>query len=294
MSLLIQMYVCTLLSRVAISDDFVSKLLGLLKSHDINIIGNIQSLNDLGTVKEIKIGTYTVKLANAMYQLSDDESVDIVVQNDSASKRKRLVVFDMDSTLIQNEVIDLIAAHAGVEAEVSKVTEAAMRGEIDFTESLAQRVALLKGVPVDVYDELKKEIQLTRGAEDLCHNLRDQGVKTAVLSGGFLPLALWIKDLLKLDYAFANVLEDDGFKLTGKTVGRVVNDTVKAELLKEIAQKENIPLEYTIAVGDGSNDLKMMAEAGFGVAFSAKPLVQKHAPSRLNTGNLADILYLIS
>lgn len=170
-----------------------------------------------------------------------------------------------------------------------------MNGELNFNESLERRVALLKGIPATVFESLKPNIRFTPGAHSLCRALKKLGVKMAVLSGGFIPLALWVKGELGLDYAYANNLEisADGTELTGRTLGRVVNADVKAELLQEIAAKENVPLEQVVAVGDGSNDLVMMSVAGFGVAFNAKPVVQKKAPGKINDPSLQTILYIL-
>lgn len=257
----------------------------------------------VGTVKSRKLASHVTEYQfnmhlseegrKLLYDLADTLKTDIVVQP-AEHQRKNLVVFDMDSTLIQNECIDLIAARANVEKQVSEITERAMRGELDFSQSLAERVKLLQGIPTTVYEDLVQEISLTPGARELCQGLKANGVKLAVLSGGFQPIVDWIKNELHLDYAFANNLShsEDGKSLTGSTYGRVVDGTRKAELLKEIAAKENIDLRDTAAVGDGSNDLPMMAAAGFGVAWHAKPLVQQKAPSRLNSRSLKDALYI--
>lgn len=205
-----------------------------------------------------------------------------------------LVVFDMDSTLIQQEVIDVIASYAGLESEVSKITEAAMRGELDFNASLEQRVALLKGIDASVFEDLKHKVTFTPGVRELTKGLKRLGVKMAVLSGGFVPLARWVQNELGLDYMYANNLQvSDDEKLTGKTYGRIINGQAKAEILAEIAAKEHVDLSNVIAVGDGSNDLPMMGVAGFGIAFNAKPIVQQKAPSRINTGCLKDVLYIL-
>lgn len=242
------------------------------------------------------VEAFVADLKSKLFNLSKEAKVDIIFQQDTeARKHKGLFVFDMDSTLIQQEVIDMIAAYANVEDEVSKITEAAMNGEIDFNESLTRRVGLLKGVRSDVFELLKADIRFTPGAHELCRALKKLGVKMAVLSGGFIPLAKWVKAELGLDYAYANTLEisEDGKELTGKPLGRIVNNVVKAELLKEIAEKENVPLEKAVAVGDGSNDLLMMAAAGFGIAFNAKPIVQLKAPSKINTPTLQTVLYVL-
>ncbi|ODV90526.1 hypothetical protein CANCADRAFT_13468, partial [Tortispora caseinolytica NRRL Y-17796] len=205
----------------------------------------------------------------------------------------KLVVFDMDSTLIKQEVIDMIAAKAGIEEKVAGITELAMRGEIDFNESLRQRASLLKGITGDVFEDLKKELILTPGGPELVQRLKQYGVKTAVLSGGFIPLAKYVQEQLGLDYAFANSLAVVGGKLSGEVEGEIVNANRKAELLQEIAAKEGIELKDTVAIGDGANDLVMMSVAGFGIAFNAKPIVQQKAPSRLNGDSLLDVLYML-
>ncbi|KAI9819163.1 MAG: hypothetical protein M1827_007319 [Pycnora praestabilis] len=223
-------------------------------------------------------------------------NVEVVFQRENVfRKHKRLAVFDMDSTLIQHEVIDEIARIVGVEKEVSAITARAMNGELDFTDSLQARVALLKGVPADVFEKLKSVIKITLGARDLCMVLKRLGFKTAVLSGGFMPLTGWLARELGIDYAFANNLVSDPTTstLTGALEGPIVDATRKANLLASIASENGIPLRQVFAVGDGANDLPMMKKAGLGVAFNAKPMVQLDAPSRLNSESLLDILYIL-
>ncbi|CAN6667142.1 hypothetical protein TRVA0_039S00386 [Trichomonascus vanleenenianus] len=253
------------------------------KPLDAQRVTDIEVVELIQPISEIKLAFAPVESAHG---------VDVVIQPVANRRPKKLVVFDMDSTLIQQEVIDMIAAYNNIEPEVAAITEAAMNGEIDFVESLKQRVALLKGIDDTVFESLKKDITFTPGAKEVCQALKKDGAKLAVLSGGFIPLARWVKDQLGLDYAFANQLEAKDGKLTGVTQGRVVNSTVKAQLLREIAEKEGVPLANTVAVGDGSNDLEMMGIAGYGVAFNAKPIVQQKAPSKINTGSLQDILYI--
>lgn len=222
--------------------------------------------------------------------------VELVFQNDTAYRRhKRLAVFDMDSTLIQQEVIDEIARKIGVEAQVSAITSRAMNGELDFTEALKERCALLKGVPATVFEELKSVVTLTPGVTDLIRALKRLGFKTAVLSGGFTPLTSWLAGQLGLDYSHANhlVVSDDGKTLTGEVTGEIVNAEKKREHVLAIAAKEGILLEQVFVVGDGANDLPMMGVAGLGVAFNAKPKVQLAAPTKLNSASLLDVLYLL-
>ncbi|RUS32421.1 HAD-like domain-containing protein [Jimgerdemannia flammicorona] len=236
------------------------------------------------------------KLREKLFDLSRSHGTDVALQlNDVFRKNKRLVVFDMDSTLIQQEVIDEIAKYAGVVGEVAKITEAAMNGEIDFKESLRRRVGLLRGTSVDVLQTVKANLTFMEGARFLCRALKKIGFKLAVISGGFMPLALHVKYELGLDYAFANQLKvsSDGLTLTGETVGPIVDGQRKAELLEVIAQAEGVTLDQVIAVGDGANDLWMLAKAGLGIAFNAKPRVQQQARARINQKSLKHVLYML-
>lgn len=221
--------------------------------------------------------------------------VDVVLQRDDEYRRKQLCVFDMDSTLIYQEVIELIAAYAGVEPQVKAITDRAMNNEIDFQASLRERVALLKGLPIaQLYEEIKPKLLLTKGVQELCHVLHQDGVKLAVLSGGFVPFAQYIQEKLAMDFFKANSLEtDEEGKLTGKVLGDIVDGEVKATTLVTLAQQYNIPVDATMMVGDGGNDLAAMGVAGFGVAWNAKPRVQALAPGKLNSDTLLDLLYIM-
>lgn len=220
--------------------------------------------------------------------------VDIAFQKDDIYRRnRRLVVFDMDSTLIEAEVIDELAKEAGVGAEVAAITEEAMQGRIDFSESFRRRVALLKGLDATVLERVAARLPLTEGAETLVSNLRALGFRTAILSGGFSYFAEHLQRILGFDYVYANELEIVDGRVTGRVTGPVVDGARKAELLREIARREGIRLEQTIAVGDGANDLPMLSEAGLGIAFRAKPLVRESAEQAISTLGLDGILYLI-
>lgn len=227
-------------------------------------------------------------------ELSHDTGIDIAFQADDLYRRhRRLVAFDMDSTLIQTEVIDELARAAGVGEEVSAITEAAMRGELDFQESLRRRLALLKGLDVSVMAEIAERLPLTDGTERLLEMLNRLGYKTAIISGGFTYFGQYLQKKLGVDHVFANELEIVDGKLTGNVVGEIVDGERKAACLQELATRENISLKQVVAVGDGANDLPMLRLAGLGIAFRAKPIVKQHAHHALSTVGLDGILYLI-
>jgi phosphoserine phosphatase len=204
------------------------------------------------------------------------------------------VVFDMDSTLIEQEVIDLLAASIGVDEQVSAITARAMNGELDFSSSFRERVKLLTGVDASIFTTLRDVITPTKGARELILALKKLGVKTAVLSGGFIPLTQYLATTLGIDYAYANSLSvsPSSNTLTGEILGSIVNAERKRELLLEIAEKEGVGGEQVVAVGDGANDLLMIGAAGLGVAWNAKPVVQMEAKARLNGESLLDLLYV--
>jgi phosphoserine phosphatase len=200
---------------------------------------------------------------------------------------------DVDSTLIQDEVIELLAAHAGREAEVAAVTEAAMRGELDFAESLRARVAVLAGLPVEVLAEVRAAIRLTPGARTLVRTLKRLGFTVAVVSGGFLEIVGDLARELDIDHAQANRLEVSDGVLTGRVVGEIVDRAGKAAALRRFAEQERLPLSRTVAIGDGANDLDMLGAAGLGIAFNAKPIVREQADTSVNVPYLDAVLYLL-
>ena len=227
-------------------------------------------------------------------QISADEGFDISLQEDTIYRRcRRLVCFDMDSTLIETEVIDELAERAGVGAQVRAITESAMRGEIDFTESFARRVALLRGLDESVMRDIAEHLPITEGVGRMMEVLKRAGFKTAILSGGFTYFGNYLKNKFGFDYVYANELEIADGKLTGRYVGDVVDGQRKAELLRIIAQVENINIEQTIAVGDGANDLPMLSTAGLGIAFHAKPKVKATARQSISTIGIDGVLYFI-
>lgn len=225
---------------------------------------------------------------------SAELGIDIAFQLDNVYRRnRRLICFDMDSTLIETEVIDELARLAGVGEEVSAITEQAMRGELDFTQSFRRRVALLKGLNAEVLEQVAAELPITEGAEQLISSLQRLGYKTAILSGGFQYFGRHLQQRLGIDYVFANELEIADGAVTGRVIGDVVDGARKAALLREIAAREGLSLDQVIAVGDGANDLPMLSIAGLGIAFRAKPLVRESAEQSLSALGLDAILYLL-
>ena len=227
-------------------------------------------------------------------KLSTELEMDISFQEDSMYRRmRRLICFDMDSTLIKTEVIDELAMRAGVGDEVKAITEAAMRGEIDFRESFTRRCALLKGLDVSVMRDIAENLPITEGVDRLMRVLKKVGFKIAILSGGFTYFGNYLKQRYGIDYVYANELEVENGKLTGRYVGDIVDGKRKAELLRLIAQVENVDIRQTVAVGDGANDLPMISIAGLGIAFHAKPKVKATANQSISTIGLDGILYFL-
>lgn len=235
------------------------------------------------------------QLQEELMKMASDMDIDFSFQKDDMYRRmRRLICFDMDSTLIQTECIDELAKRAGVGEEVSDITASAMRGEIDFKESFTRRVALLKGLDVSVMKDIAEHLPITEGADRLMSVLKRCGYKIAILSGGFTYFGEYLQHRYGIDYVYANELEiDDNGKLTGHYVGEIVDGHRKAELLKLIAQVEKVNLAQTIAVGDGVNDLPMISEAGLGIAFHAKPRVVANAKQSINTLGLDGVLYFL-
>ncbi|MFW6203187.1 MAG: phosphoserine phosphatase SerB [Marinilabilia sp.] len=269
--------------------DVIARLSGRIPLDDPNSkVKSVVEFSVRGTPNDIE------QMKSRFIDIAGTTGVDIAFQVDNVFRRnRRLVCFDMDSTLIQAEVIDELARKAGVYDKVSEITEKAMRGEIDFDESFRQRVALLKGLDESVMNEVAESLPLTEGAERLFKALKKYGYRTAILSGGFTYFGNFLKTKLDIDYVFANELEIENGKLTGRHLGEIVNGQKKAELIKLIAFKEDIHMEQVIAVGDGSNDLPMLRQAGLGIAFHAKPKVKASAKQSISTIGLDAILYLL-
>ena len=298
-------YIITLLAR-KITSDQIARVTSVISSHGLNI----QGINRLsGRIPMGKLpaqskacvefsarGSLPVaaEFRRELLEVAGALDVDLAYQQDNMYRRnRRLVVFDMDSTLIEAEVIDELAKVAGVGDEVSAITERAMRGEIDFSESFRKRVALLCGLKESALKRVADELKITEGAEHLISTLRALGFKTAILSGGFTYFARHLQERLGMDYVYANELDIDDGVVTGKVSGTIVDGARKAELLRQLAREEGIDLQQVIAVGDGANDLPMLSIAGLGIAFRAKPLVKKTAEQSISTLGLDAILYLL-
>ncbi|MCB1705307.1 MAG: phosphoserine phosphatase SerB [Halioglobus sp.] len=298
-------YIITLLSR-KITSDQLARVTRVIARHELNIdgINRLSGRIPLGKLPALSKaclefsarGTLRDPAAfrGDLLEVASAMEMDLAFQQDNMYRRnRRLVVFDMDSTLIEAEVIDELAKLAGVGDQVSAITERAMRGEIDFSESFRTRVALLKGLDESALQSVAQRLKITEGAEHLISTLRTLGYKTAILSGGFTYFARFLQARLGIDYVFANELDIADGRVTGNIRGTIVDGARKAELLRQLADEQGIDLQQVIAVGDGANDLPMLSIAGLGIAFRAKPLVQKSAEQSISTLGLDAILYLL-
>lgn len=298
-------HIVTLLAR-AILAEHIARMTAVISAYGLNIDRIVRLSGRAALDSDAREGKACVEFSvrgdtpdlarfrSSLLELSTALDIDIAYQEDSIFRRhRRLVAFDMDSTLIENEVIDELARRAGVGHEVAAITERAMRGELDFRASFRARLALLKGLPETVLDDVYAGLTLTEGAENLIATLKKLGYKTAILSGGFTAIGERIRERLGIDYLFANDLEIRDGVVTGAVSGDIVDAARKAELLRQLAVREGISLEQTIAVGDGANDLLMLGVAGLGIAFRAKPIVRAKAQHSISQLGLDSILYLM-
>lgn len=291
-------FVLSCVSTSHITPQFMRDIAEVLSKNHNNIlrIDNMHSSSfravDILTRAEKPVDYNDLK--TALLTVSNKHSIDVAFLRDNVFRwNKRLIVFDMDSTLIQQEVIDEMAKAYGIGEKVIKITERAMNGELDFSAALKERVGLLKGFKVTQMQEILEKIQFTPGTEEFVKTVKSLGYKVAVVSGGFTFFTNAIKVKLGLDYAFANELEIVNGELTGNVLGNIVNADQKAFLLNFIAQQENISLEQCVAIGDGANDLPMIAKAGLGIAFHAKDIVRKKAKNHMSHGPMTSILYFL-
>jgi phosphoserine phosphatase len=263
---------------------------------------NIQRIDNMTgrTFKAMEIAAQSAhvvkweKIKTELMNVSNRHGIDIAFMRDNVFRHnKRLIVFDMDSTLINAEVIDELAVEAGVGDQVKAITTRAMNGEMNFDQSLRERVALLKGLKRDVLKKVHDRLELNPGVEQFIRSVKSLGYKTAIVSGGFKFFAEELQKRLSMDYVFANELEFSGDELTGRVTGEIVNAEKKAFILELLAQQESIHLEQVVAIGDGANDLPMLAKAGLGIAFHAKEKVRKEARHQLGHGPMTSILYFL-
>ena len=247
------------------------------------------------TAVELEVsGAAPAELRTRLAVAAASLGVDVAVERSGLQRRaKRLIVLDVDSTLVQGEVIEMLAAHAGCAAEVAAITEAAMRGELDFADALRSRVALLEGVDASALDAVRRDVQLAPGARTFVRTLKRLDYRLAVVSGGFTQITDMLVTELGIDYAAANTLEIVDGRLTGRVVGSVLDRAGKARALEQFAHEAGVPLSQTVAIGDGANDLDMLAIAGLGIAFNAKPLVREAADASLSVPYLDAILFLL-
>jgi phosphoserine phosphatase len=278
-----------------LTPEVVASIAGQIAASGANIdrIGRLAS-RPVTCIEFDVSGADPVTLRAALAQESVQLGADVAVQRGGLHRRAmRLVVMDVDSTLVQDEVIELLAAEVGCGPQVAELTTAAMRGELDFAQALHQRVALLAGADVGVIDKVLRNLRLTPGARTLIRTLKRLGYRCAVVSGGFTQFTDWLTEELGLDYAVANTLEIADGKLTGRVVGEIIDRPGKERTLREFAARAGVPLSQTVAVGDGANDLDMIAAAGLGIAFNAKPAVRSAADTSLSVPHLDAILYLL-
>lgn len=298
-------HIVTLLSR-KIEAQHLAALTAVVSAYQLNIDKMVRLSGRINLHETDALGRACVEFSvrgeasnpqafkKSLLELAHQYDIDIAFQEDNIFRRnRRLVVFDMDSTLIDAEVIDELALEAGVGQQVAEITEAAMQGKLDFKQSFEQRLALLKGLDASVLPKIAQRLQLNEGAEHLISTLKKLGFKTAIVSGGFSFFGDYLQEILGVDYVYANQLDIENGKVTGLVKGEIIDGQRKADLLRELAERDGLMLEQVIAVGDGANDLPMLDIAGLGIAFRAKPLVEASAKQAISSLGLDGILYLL-
>lgn len=273
----------------------ISNILGEEKAN-IELITNLT--RDCASCVELTInvsGTQSLnRLKERVLAKSHELNIDLALQKMEAyRKNKRLVFFDMDSTLVDMEIIDEMARRAGVFKEVARVTEKAMRGDLDFEESLTQRVAFLKGLRMEELEKIRNEMKLSEGADDLVTTLKNMGFKMGVVSGGFEYFTNFIKEKLGLDFAFANQLEIKNGIVTGRVIGKIIDNAYKARIVNLVSEQQGVLMDQTVAIGDGANDVLMLGQAGLGIAYNAKEKLERVAHMSLRRARLKNILYIL-
>ena len=283
--------VSSLIETYGLRIDNISQLSGRVTPLENGVM---ETKNSIECVEFVLRGEASKSLREAVLNLCASQEIDIAVQEDNIFRRhRRLIAFDMDSTLIKTEIIDELAKVVGSSFEVSRITELAMQGQLEFCDSLKQRVALLAGLSEQQMKKIADHLPLTEGAKTLVRSFKKLGYKTAIISGGFMYFGKILQELLDIDYVFANELEIVNGQLTGRVLDPIIDAEKKEELLRMLAQKENISLQQVIAVGDGANDLGMLQAAGLGIAFHAKPFLKTNAEQSISTLGLDSILYLM-
>ena len=298
-------HIVTLLAR-KIEAQHLAALTAVVSSYQLNIDKMVRLSGRINLHETDQLGRACVEFSvrgeasdpqafkKSLLELAHQYDIDIAFQEDNIFRRnRRLVVFDMDSTLIDAEVIDELAIEAGVGQQVAEITEAAMQGKLDFKQSFEQRLALLEGLDASVLPKIAQRLQLNEGAEHLISTLKKLGYKTAIVSGGFSFFGEYLQEILGVDYVYANQLDIENGKVTGRVRGDIIDGQRKADLLRELAERDGLMLEQVIAVGDGANDLPMLDIAGLGIAFRAKPLVEASAKQAISSLGLDGILYLL-
>lgn len=288
-------YVLCCVSTKKIRETFLGEVKTLLRSKGAVLTGSENFLENNFRALDLEVDfpndPYSIKLD--LLDLSNKHQIDVALIPREGRGERKLIVFDMDSTLIQHEVIDEMALVHGIGEKVKLITERAMNGELNFDEALRERVALLKGLKRETLDEILSHLRTSPGVERLILEVQKHGYKTAIISGGFKFFAESFRKRLKMDYAFANELDFEGDVLTGKVTGTIINAQEKARLVEELARVNHLSLSQVVAVGDGANDLPMLAKAGLGIAYHAKEKVRKEASHQIGHGTMATILYFL-